>query len=217
MNILSPSILAADFWKLGEQIQKVEDAGVKCLHIDVMDGVFVKSISYGMPVLASIRKRTQMFFDVHLMITEPERYIDEFIRDGADSVTFHLEATENVQKCIDMIREKGVKVAVSIKPNTPVSALEPFLDQLDMVLVMTVEPGFGGQKYLPECTEKVRQVRSLIEERDLKCAVQVDGGIVKDNLKDVLDAGANVVVAGSAIFKNDIQENVKTFMDIMNA
>ena len=217
MNILSPSILAADFWKLGEQIQKVEDAGVKCLHIDVMDGIFVKSISYGMPVLASIRKRTQMFFDVHLMITEPERYIDEFIRDGADSVTFHLEATENVQKCIDMIREKGVKVAVSIKPNTPVSALEPFLDQLDMVLVMTVEPGFGGQKYLPECTEKVRQVRSLIEERGLKCAVQVDGGIVKDNLKDVLDAGANVVVAGSAIFKNDIQENVKTFMDIMNA
>jgi ribulose-phosphate 3-epimerase len=182
-----------------------------------MDGIFVKSISYGMPVLASIRKRTQMFFDVHLMITEPERYIDEFIRDGADSVTFHLEATENVQKCIDMIRGKGVKVAVSIKPNTPVSALESFLDQLDMVLVMTVEPGFGGQKYLPECTEKVRQVRSLIEERGLKCAVQVDGGIVKDNLKDVLDAGANVVVAGSAIFKNDIQENVKTFMDIMNA
>ena len=217
MNILSPSILAADFWKLGEQIQEVEDAGVKCLHIDVMDGIFVKSISYGMPVLASIRKRTQMFFDVHLMITEPERYIDEFIRDGADSVTFHLEATENVQKCIDMIREKGVKVAVSIKPNTPISALEPFLDQLDMVLVMTVEPGFGGQKYLPECTEKVRQVRRLIEERGLKCAVQVDGGIVKDNLKDVLDAGANVVVAGSAIFKNDIQENVKTFMDIMNA
>jgi ribulose-phosphate 3-epimerase len=217
MNTLSPSILAADFWRLGEQIQEVEKAGVKCLHIDVMDGIFVKSISYGMPVLASIRKRTKMFFDVHLMIIEPERYIEQFIRDGADSVTFHLEATHNVQKCIDMIREKGVKVAISIKPGTPVSALEPYLDQLDMVLVMTVEPGFGGQKYLPECTEKVRQVRKLIEERNLQCAVQVDGGIIKDNLSEVLESGANVVVAGSAIFKDDIQANVKTFMDIMNA
>ena len=215
MNVLSPSILAADFWKLGEDIQEAEKAGVKCLHIDVMDGVFVKSISFGMPVIAAMRKQTGTFFDVHLMITEPERYIDDFVKSGADSITFHLEATKQVQKCIDLIRGKGLKVAASIKPGTPVSALEPYLDQLDMVLIMTVEPGFGGQKYLEECTDKIREVRRLITEKGLDCAVQVDGGVTKENLKMVLDAGANVIVAGSAIFKNDIQGNVKAFFEIM--
>lgn len=215
MNVLAPSILSADFWKLGECIQEVENAGVKCLHIDVMDGVFVKSISFGMPVISSIRKQTGIFFDVHLMITEPERYIEEFVKCGADSITFHLEATEKAQECIDLIRGKGIKTAISIKPNTPVSALEPYLDQVDMVLIMTVEPGFGGQKYIDACTEKVREVRRLITERGLDCALQVDGGVGKDNLQMVLDAGANVIVAGSAIFKNDIQENVKAFLEIM--
>lgn len=215
MNVLSPSILAADFWKLGEQIQEVESAGVKCLHFDVMDGLFVKSISFGMPVLSSIRKRTGLFLDVHLMIKEPQRYIEEFVKSGADSITFHLEATEKVQETIELIRSHGAKAAISIKPGTPVSAVEPYLDQIDMILIMTVEPGFGGQYYLQECTEKIRQVRKLITDRNLNVAVQVDGGITKENVKEVLEAGANVLVSGSAVFKGDIQENVKTFLEIM--
>ena len=215
MNILAPSILSADFWKLGEQIQEAYQAGAGYLHIDVMDGIFVPSISYGMPVIRSIRKNTDIFFDVHIMITEPERYAAEFVDCGADLVTFHVEATKKVQETIDSIRGKGAKVGISIKPGTPVSAIEPWLDQVDMVLVMTVEPGFGGQKYIDHCTEKVRQVRSLISEKGLNVDVQVDGGIGLDNLKMVLDAGANVIVAGSSVFKNPVAENVKNFLKIM--
>ena len=215
MNILSPSILSADFWKLGEQMQEAYQAGAQYMHIDVMDGIFVPSISYGMPVIRSIRKRTDVFFDVHIMITEPERYAAEFVDCGADLVTFHVEATTKVQETIDSIRGKGAKVGISIKPGTPVSAIEPWLDQVDMVLVMTVEPGFGGQKYIDHCTEKVRQVRKMIREKDLNVDVQVDGGIGLDNLKMVLDAGANVIVAGSSVFKNSIAENVESFLKIM--
>lgn len=215
MNILSPSILSADFWKLGEQMQEAYQAGAQYMHIDVMDGIFVPSISYGMPVIRSIRKRTDVFFDVHIMITEPERYAAEFVDCGADLVTFHVEATTKVQETIDSIRGKGAKVGISIKPGTTVSAIEPWLDQVDMVLVMTVEPGFGGQKYIDHCTEKVRQVRKMIREKDLNVDVQVDGGIGLDNLKMVLDAGANVIVAGSSVFKNSIAENVESFLKIM--
>lgn len=215
MNILSPSILSADFWKLGEQIQEAQDAGAQYMHIDVMDGIFVPSISYGMPVIRSIRKNTDIFFDVHIMITEPERYGAEFVDCGADMVTFHVEATKKVQETIDSIRDKGAKVGISIKPGTPVSAVEPWLDQVDMVLVMTVEPGFGGQKYIEYCTDKVVQVRKLIRERGLDVDVQVDGGITLDNVKTVLDAGANVIVAGSSVFRESIEENVKAFMKIM--
>lgn len=217
MNILSPSILAADFWKLGEQIKEAEEAGVKYLHIDVMDGVFVPSISYGMPVIASLRKNTGLFFDVHIMITEPERYAAELVECGADMVTFHLEATEKVEETISIIREAGAKVGISIKPGTPVEQLEPYLDKVDMVLIMTVEPGFGGQKYIEECTEKVRRVRSMITERGLNVDVQVDGGITLDNVQEALEAGANVIVAGSAVFKGSVSENVKNFLKVMNA
>ncbi len=215
MNILSPSILSADFWKLGEQIQEAHQAGAQYMHIDVMDGIFVPSISYGMPVIKSIRKNTDVFFDVHIMITEPERYAAEFVDCGADLVTFHVEATKKVQETIDSIRGKGAKVGISIKPGTPVSAVEQWLEQVDMVLVMTVEPGFGGQKYIDYCTEKVKQVRKMICEKGLNVDVQVDGGITLDNVRMVLDAGANVIVAGSSVFKNSITENVDNFLKIM--
>lgn len=214
-KILAPSILAADFWKLGEEIKAVETAGAQYLHIDVMDGIFVPAITFGMPVITSIRKKTDLFFDVHLMITEPERYVEEFVDCGADLVTFHVEATANVKETIERIRRKGAKAGISLKPGTPVEVVEPYLELVDMVLVMTVEPGFGGQKYIDACTDKIRRVRQLISERSLSVDVQVDGGINKDTLKTVLDAGANVIVAGSAVFKNNIVENVRKFFEIM--
>lgn len=215
MNILSPSILSADFWKLGEQIQEVEAAGVPWIHIDVMDGLFVPSISYGMPVIASIRKGTGMFFDVHLMIEKPERYIEEFAECGADLINFHLEATEQVEETIAKIRSFGKKVGITIKPDTPAEAVEPYLELVDMVLVMTVEPGFGGQKLIPACIDKVPVIRRMITEKGLKVDIEVDGGINADNVETAIAAGANVIVAGSAVFKNDIGLNIKHFMDKM--
>lgn len=215
-NYLSPSILSADFAHLGEDIKRAEAAGTPYLHYDVMDGMFVPSISFGMPVLESVRKITDMVLDVHLMIEDPDRYIDEFVRCGADIITVHYEACKDVKKTIRMIKDKGVKAGVTIKPNTPNSVLADVLDQVDMILLMTVEPGFGGQAYIPESTEKIRELRRMLDERGLKTDIEVDGGIKKTNLQMVLDAGANVIVAGSAIFKGDIEQNVRDFLEIMS-
>ena len=212
-NILSPSILAADFARLGEQIQEACEAGAEYIHIDVMDGVFVPSISFGMPVIRTIRKVTDKVFDVHLMIVEPERYVKEFIACGADSITFHLEATEDAEATISLIRSLGCRVGMSIKPRTPVEVVRKYMSKLSMLLVMTVEPGFGGQKYIPESTERVRQIRKMADELGVDLDIQVDGGITKDNVKVVLEAGANVIVAGSAIFGGNITENVKGYLE----
>ncbi len=212
---LSPSILSADFTHLGEDIRLAEEAGAQYLHYDVMDGLFVPSISFGMPVLRSVRRITDLVLDVHLMIEKPERYIDEFADCGADIITIHYEACEDLPGTLQKIRAKGLKAGVVIKPNTPNGVLEGVLDQVDMVLLMTVEPGFGGQAYIPSSTEKIKELRWMLDARGLQTDIEVDGGIKKENLQTVLDAGANVIVAGSAIFAGDIRQNVQDFLKMM--
>ncbi len=211
-RILAPSILAADFTKLGEQIKEVEEAGAKYLHFDVMDGMFVPSISFGMPVLQSIRKVSDMVYDVHLMIEKPERYIDIFAKYGADIITVHVETIEN-QEILKKIKSLGVKVGLSLNPETPIETVYPYLEYVDMVLVMTVHPGFGGQKYIDDCTDKVAALFAEIQNRNLEVDIEVDGGISMETIHKPLNAGANVIVAGSAVFTDTPFESAKMLLE----
>lgn len=216
MNILSPSLLAADFANLEKELQDVAKGGAKYLHIDVMDGSFVPSISFGMPLIKSIRKVTDLFFDVHLMIDSPERYIKDFADCGADMITIHAESTNHLNRAVMAVKELGLKVGVALNPATPLSVLEYILQDVDMVLIMTVNPGFGGQKYIPSMTDKVRKLHEMIQKKGLNVDIEVDGGIKVDNVKEVLSAGANVIVAGSAVFGTATEENAREFMKILN-
>lgn len=208
---IAPSILSADFSKLGEEVIKLHDAGADFIHIDVMDGEFVPNISFGMPVIKAIRNKTDKVFDVHLMINNPQRYIDDFIDAGADIITLHYEAEKHLDRAIQYIKSKGVKAAVALNPATPTVVLKNIIGILDMVLIMSVNPGFGGQSFIPYSLDKIKEVKQMaIEANNKDILIQVDGGIDRNNVKDVVEAGANVIVAGSAVFKGgSIEENIK--------
>lgn len=211
MRILAPSLLSADFGKTGEQLRELEEAGVKWLHLDVMDGDFVPSISFGMPVIRSLRKQCGLFFDVHMMVTEPGRYVDDMAAAGADMITVHVEACRHLHRTVQAIKAKGLKAGVVLNPATPLSALDYILEDVDMVLLMSVNPGFGGQKYIPGMTEKIRALKEMIDKKGLSVDIEVDGGVTPENVKELLSAGANVIVAGSAVFGDHITEQVEKF------
>lgn len=215
--ILAPSILGADFTRLGEEVEAVAEAGAEYIHLDVMDGAFVPSISFGMPVIQSLRGRTGKVFDVHMMVEEPGRYVADMKKAGADLICVHAEACCHLDRTLHQIREAGCKAGVALNPATPVSVLEHILPEADMVLVMSVNPGFGGQKFIPYALDKVRAVRAMAEERGLATDIQVDGGVTPENAGDILEAGANILVAGSAVFRGDSRANVRRFLEIFQA
>lgn len=217
MNCLSPSILSADYANLGEQIKMLDQAGAQYVHIDIMDGNFVPSISIGLPVVKSIRKCTDRMFDVHLMVEEPIRYINDFADAGADIITVHAEACRHLDRTIDVIKERGLLAGVAINPATTIESIRCILPKVDMILIMTVNPGFGGQELIPYTIEKVRELRQLLLKTGNKADIEVDGGVNLSNVETLLSAGANIIVAGNAVFSGNIEENVTSFLRILNA
>lgn len=204
---LAPSILSADFSKLGEQVAELEKYGADIIHLDIMDGRFVPNITFGAPVVKSIRNFTSLPFDVHLMIEEPSRYIEDFVKAGADIITVHYEADRHIDRTINYIKSFGIKASVALNPGTPVSAIKDLIPQLDMVLIMSVNPGFGGQKYISYASSKLSEVKSLCKISNPEMLIQVDGGVDCSNIAQIVAAGANVIVAGSSVFKNNSIKN----------
>ena len=215
MNILAPSILSADFGILGQQLKTIGEAGAEYVHIDVLDGMFAPNISFGMPVIASIRPYTDKVFDVHMMVQEPGRYVEAMKKAGADLICVHQEACTHLDRTIHQIKEAGLKAGVALNPATPISVLENILELPDMFLMMSVNPGFGGQKLIPYVLEKIRSLRKILNERGLDKDIEIDGGVTLENIRQILDAGANVIVAGSSVFQGSVLENTRAFMEIL--
>ena len=212
---IAPSLLAADFFDLSSQLELLKKSDIEVLHLDIMDGMFVPSISFGMPVISSLRKSVDFFFDVHMMVENPERYIEDFYKCGANGITIHFEACKHIDRCISLIKSFGLRSGIAINPATPVSFLHNIITEVDMVLIMSVNPGFGGQKFIPYSLDKVRELYKIKTEKNKNLIIQVDGGVGTENIKALSDAGVDEFVAGSSIFKGDILSNITDLRNVL--